>query len=63
MDDTGRLQGAERYYICPEAVENAVVTVPLTELCRPAQAVHLLTTYASMLGTEDKRIAAAILCS
>lgn len=63
MGDTDRLQGAERYYIRPKAVENAVATVPLTELCSPAQAEYLLTTYASMLGTEDKRIAAAIFCT
>lgn len=63
MGDAGRLQGVERYYICPNAVENAVATVPLTELCSPAQAEYLLTTYASMLGTEDKRIAAAIFCT
>ncbi|WP_405112349.1 (2Fe-2S)-binding protein [Paenibacillus sp. FSL K6-1217] len=63
MGDTGKLQGIERFYICPETAKNAVITLPLTELCMPAQAEHLLTTYASMLGTEDKRIAAAILCS
>lgn len=63
MGNTGELQGAERYFISPEAVENAVVTLRLTELCMPAHAEHLLTTYASMLGTEDKRIAAAIFCT
>ncbi|MBP2112499.1 (2Fe-2S)-binding protein [Paenibacillus silagei] len=63
MGNTGELQGAERYFISPEAIENAVVTLRLTELCMPAHAEHLLTTYASMLGTEDKRIAAAIFCT
>ncbi|WP_340023256.1 hypothetical protein MHI24_30275 [Paenibacillus sp. FSL K6-1096] len=63
MSGTGKLHGAERFFIPPAAIENAVITLPLTELCIPAQAEQLLTAYASMLGTEDKRIAAAILCS
>lgn len=63
MSDTGKLQGIERFFIPPEAIGNVVLTLPLTELCMPAQAEQLLTAYASMLGTEDKRIAAAILCS
>lgn len=63
MCDTGKLQGVERYFIHQEAVENAVITLSLTELCQPSAAEHLLGTYASMLGTADKRIAAAIFCS
>lgn len=63
MSGTGKLHGADRFFIPPAAIENAVITLPLTELCMPAQAEQLLTAYASMLGTEDTRIAAAILCS
>ncbi|WP_238649972.1 hypothetical protein [Paenibacillus piscarius] len=63
MNGTGRLQGTERFFIPPEAIEDAEITLPLGKLCIPAQADQLLTAYASMLGTEDKRIAAAILCS
>lgn len=63
MCETGKVQWAERFFIHPEAIENAVITVPLTELSLPAEAEHLLITYASMLGTEDKRLAAAIFCS
>lgn len=51
------------FFIHPEAVENVVITLSLTELSQPAKAEHLLRTYASMLGTEDKRLAAAIFCS
>lgn len=63
MCETGNMQWAERFFIFPEAVENAVITISLTELCQPAAAEHLLSTYASMLGTANKRLAAAIFCS
>jgi ferric iron reductase protein FhuF len=63
MCETVNMQWAERFFIFPEAVENAVITLSLTELCQPAAAEHLLSTYASMLGTENKRLAAAILCT
>ncbi|MEK5236980.1 (2Fe-2S)-binding protein [Paenibacillus sp. FSL L8-0470] len=63
MCETEKLQLGERFFIHSEAAENAVVTLSLTELSQPANAEHLLITYASMLGTDDKRLAAAIFCS
>ncbi|MGN7763812.1 (2Fe-2S)-binding protein [Paenibacillus sp. 22594] len=63
MCETEKIQLGERFFIYSEAAENAVVTFSLTELCLPANAEHLLRAYASMLGTDDKRIAAAIFCS
>ncbi|CAH1191154.1 hypothetical protein PAECIP111892_00518 [Paenibacillus auburnensis] len=63
MCETDDIQLGERFFIYPEAAENAVVTFSLTELSLPANAEYLLETYASMLGTEDKRLAAAIFCS
>lgn len=60
MCETDEMQWAERFFIQSEAVGNAVVTLSLTELSLPANAEHLLITYASMLGTDDKRLAAAI---
>lgn len=63
MYHTGGTPWAERYFIHPEAAENAVVTLSLTELSLSASAEQLLSTYAAMLGTEDKRLAAALLCT
>ncbi|WP_157685557.1 (2Fe-2S)-binding protein [Paenibacillus donghaensis] len=63
MCETDEMQWAERFFIHSEAVENAVVTLSLTELSLPANAEHLLITYAAMLGTDDKRLAAAFFCS
>ncbi|MNI12460.1 hypothetical protein D3C73_656430 [compost metagenome] len=63
MCETEKMQLGERFFIYSEAAENAVVTFSLTELSLPANAEHLLKTYASMLGTDDKRLAAAIFCS
>ncbi|MNO51619.1 hypothetical protein D3C76_420180 [compost metagenome] len=63
MCETDNIQWAERFFIHPEAVENVVLALPLTELSLPAKAEHLLRTYAAMLGTDDKRLAAAIFCT
>ncbi|ANY65998.1 hypothetical protein BBD42_05635 [Paenibacillus sp. BIHB 4019] len=54
---------SEKFFITSKTAEDIVLSFSLEELSEPQNAELLLRAYAPMIGTGEKRVAAALFCS